>query len=101
MKTKKFNNIPLMEKFEPLVCDICGHNMRNLKTGITIVGFRFGISFNPEDDVDTGEIQRIEDTFGKLSFNICLVCLLKAYGIKTLEEKKIKLTMTCTGFKLL
>lgn len=59
----------------PCLCDVCGMDMRDEETGITVKGISIHVEGCKEAD-------RLIKTFGKADFEICFTCWIKSLGVK-------------------
>lgn len=78
-----------------IYCDVCKTQLSDDDGSNVVIGIAINSSYLKEDKLkryDVGKI--INDMFGKSNFNICFPCMIKAFGVKPLneikDEKRIK-----------
>ena len=77
MKLNGRNSMDTITKRQ-VICDVCGE-----KCGSNI-GVGIGLT-----DMNDPDIIRVKETFGKLTFNICLRCWILAMGVPPYIQKSI------------
>lgn len=65
-------------------CDVCGKDMFDSNMGETVTGCSISLFENKISPHK--EIQRIQDMFGRIKFDVCTCCFLKSLGIKEIKK---------------
>jgi len=66
-----------------IICDVCGKDCTRL------YGMRFDARRNITYDSEVqAEFAKVDELYGKHEFVFCWICSIKAFGMKTLSEKK-------------
>ena len=75
-----FTDIIAQNAVEPLLCDVCSKNMRNMETGSVYIGEQIIFGFSPTESEFFSE--QLGPYKMQRAYYVCWECRLKSLGVK-------------------